>query len=216
MFDFALTNTNVCSILNITGQKKDVRKNRWDVKKMKQILNAYYGNNGEKLRRMVDKILSQFGGIWDKDKDDFYSLANEVFADMLKRYDNTQSFDGFLYSCLSNRIKSEISRRNRYKRKSDVMCISIEACKEESAAFGEILAVESNIEKEIFEENGRPYSHKMLRYLERLSVLQKNVLFLIGEGYLPNEIIEKLQITEKQYTDCNAAIRAYRNVSLLF
>lgn len=180
-------------------------------------MHAYYGNNGEKLRRMVDKILLQFGGIWDKDKDDFYSLANEVFTDMLKRYDNAQSFNGFLYSCLSNRIKSEISRRNRYKRKCDSMCISIDSCEiEENAAIGKMLAVESNIEKEIFEENGRGYSNKMRSYLERLSILQKNVLFLIVEGYLPNEIIEKLQISEKQYIDCNAAIHAYRNVSLLF
>lgn len=216
MFDFALTNTNICSILNITGQKKD-KKDRWDVIKMERLLNAYYENNGEKLRRIVDKILLQFGGIWDKDKDDFYSLANEVFTDMLKRYDNDRSFEGFLYSCLSNRIKSEMSRRNRYKRKCDAMCISIEACeKEENAAIEKMLAVESNIEKEVFEKNERPYSHKMLRYLDRLSVLQKKVLFLIGEGYLPNEITEKLSISEKQYTDCNAAIRAYRNVSLLF
>lgn len=188
-----------------------------DVVKMEQVLNAYYGNNGEKLRRVVDRLLSRFGGIADKDKDDFYSLANEVFAGALKRYDASQSFDVFLYSCLSNRIKTEISRRNRYKRRTDQMCISIDTyVDEEHTTLGELLACELNIEKEILEENGEGYSRKMLLYLDRLSKLQKKVLNLISEGYLPNEITEKLQISEKQYTDCHAAIHAYRNVSILF
>ena len=58
--------------------------------------------------------------------DDFYSLANEVFVDVMRRYDGAQSFDGFLYSCLLNKIKTEITRRNREKRKADRMSISID------------------------------------------------------------------------------------------
>lgn len=76
-------------------------------------MDSYYADNARKLHRTVDKILSRFGGLSDKDTDDFYSLANEVFVDVLKRYDPEQSFDGFLYSCLSNKIMTEITRRNR-------------------------------------------------------------------------------------------------------
>ena len=65
-----------------------------------QILEAYYANNAKRLHRMVDRILFKFGGISEKDADDFYSLANEVFADVIRRYDESQPFDGFLYSCL--------------------------------------------------------------------------------------------------------------------
>ena len=64
------------------------------------ILDLYYADNAKKLRNTVDKILFKFGGLSNKDKDDFYSLANEVFVDVIKRYDRTKSFDGFLYSCL--------------------------------------------------------------------------------------------------------------------
>ena len=78
-----------------------------------QILDTYYADNARKLHRVVDKILFRFGGLSSKDTDDFYSLANEVFADVIRRYDCEQSFDGFLYSCLSNRIMSEITKRNR-------------------------------------------------------------------------------------------------------
>ena len=84
---------------------------------MEQILTVYYSNNAQKLHNTVDKILLKFGGISDKDVDDFYSLANEVFVNVMRRYDGTQSFDGFLYSCLLNKIKTEITRRNREKRK---------------------------------------------------------------------------------------------------
>ena len=83
------------------------------------MLDAYYADNAKKLHKTVDKILCKFGGLSGKDTDDFYSLANEVFVDVMKRYDNSQSFDGFLYACLTNKIKSEMSRRNRQKRKAD-------------------------------------------------------------------------------------------------
>jgi len=76
---------------------------------MDQILMTYYSNNAKKLHNTVDKILLKFGGLSNKDLDDFYSLANEVFVDVLSRYDGSQPFDGFLYFCLSNKIKTEIS-----------------------------------------------------------------------------------------------------------
>ena len=90
------------------------------------ILENYYADNAKKLRRTVDKILSKFGGLSSKDKDDFYSLANEVFADVLKKYDHSRSFDGFLYSCLLNKIKTDITKRNREKRKTDRMSVSLD------------------------------------------------------------------------------------------
>ena len=91
------------------------------------ILEDYYSDNARKLHKVVDKILVKFGGLSDKDKDDFYSLANEVFVDVMKRYDDKQSFDGFLYTCLSNKIMTEITRRNRQKRKADRMSTSLDA-----------------------------------------------------------------------------------------
>lgn len=57
---------------------------------MDQVLNEYYANNARKLRRVVDRILLKFGGLYNKDRDDFYSLANEVFVDAMGRYDGVQ------------------------------------------------------------------------------------------------------------------------------
>lgn len=185
---------------------------------MEHILVAYYANNAKKLHKMVDKILHKFYELSDKDKDDFYSLANEVFVDVLRRYDGTQSFDGFLYSCLSNKIKTEITRRHREKRKADKMSISIDTPigEESNLTIGDMIADNCDIEKHFIEEREEIYSQKMLQYLDKLSMQQKAVLKLSIAGYLPNEIREKLHISEKQYANCNAAIHSYRNVSILF
>ncbi len=185
---------------------------------MEYILNTYYTNNAQKLRNMVDKIIVKFGGLSDKDMDDFYSLANEVFVDVMRRYDNTQSFDVFLYSCLLNRIKTEMTRRNREKRKADRMSVSIDAPIGEGKNFkiSDIIVDTFDLESEVFEEREDTYSQKMLRYLNRLSVMQKEMLRLTIAGYLPGEIREALHMTEKQYCDNYAAIHSYKNVSILF
>lgn len=185
---------------------------------MEQILVTYYSNNAKKLHNTVDRILLKFGGISDKDMDDFYSLANEVFVDVMRRYDGSQSFDGFLYSCLLNKIKTEITRRNREKRKADRMSISIDTPvgDDENCTIGDIIADDFTIEKKLFEEKEEGYSRRMLLYLSRLSNVQKEVLRLNIAGYLPSEIREELHINEKEYTDCYAAIHSYRNVSVLF
>ena len=54
---------------------------------MNKILNEYYKDNAKKLHKVADKILQKFGGLSDKDYQDFYSLANDVFVDVLKRWD---------------------------------------------------------------------------------------------------------------------------------
>lgn len=185
---------------------------------MEQILITYYADNAKKLHKVVDRILLKFGGLSDKDLDDFYSLANEVFVDVMRRYDDSQSFDGFLYSCLLNKIKTEMTRRNREKRKADRMAISIDTPigDDENSTIGDMIAADFSIEKEIFEKDKDGYSKRMLLYLSRLSNLQKEVLRLNIAGYLPGEIREELHINEKQYADCYAAIHSYRNVSVLF
>ena len=183
---------------------------------MEKILNAYYMDNARKLHKTVDKILVKYGGLSEKDTDDFYSLANEVFVDAMRRYDHSQSFDVFFYSCLSNKFKTEMTRRNREKRRIDRMCVSLDTPigDEEESTLRDVITDGNTIERELFErEEG--YSKRMLMYLGRLSNLQKDVLRLDAAGFFPGEIRRELHISERQYTDCWAAIHSYRNVSVL-
>lgn len=182
---------------------------------METIINSYYEANAKKLHKMVDKILFKLK--FNVDNEDFYSLANEVFVDVLKRYDKSQSFDGFLYSCLINRFKTEMTKCNRYKRQVNKFSISIDTPigDKENNTIGDVIADKTTVEKEIFERNKEGYSEKILLYLNRLSEEQKEILNLIIAGYLPSEIKEELHITEKQYHDCYEAIYSRRNISIL-
>lgn len=182
---------------------------------MEDIINSYYNNKALKLHIMVDKILFKLK--LDVDNEDFYSLANEVFVDVLRRYDGKQDFDGFLYSCLVNKFKTEMTRRNRYKRQIDRMSISIDTLvgDRQDYTIGDTIADEYTVEREIFEEKEENYSRRMKQYLSRLSKLQREVLRLISIGFMPSEIIEELHINQKLYEDCYMAIHSSRNTSVL-
>lgn len=184
---------------------------------MEPIVLSYFQNNAKKLNNMVDKILYKLHFV-DVDKNDFYSLANEVFMYTVRDYEPSKSFDGFLYSCLYKKFCSEMTRRYREKRKADRMSISIDTPvgEDKSLTLGDTIADDFDVEKEALEDDEEEYSSKMLLYLSKLSNLQKEVLKLNIAGYLPNEIREELHINEKEYADCYAAIHSYRNVSVLF
>ena len=181
-----------------------------------QILDTYYTDNARKLHRVVDRILSKFGGLTYKDTGDFYSLANEVFVDAIRRYDETQSFDGFLYSCLSNKIMSEITRRNREKRKADRMCISLDAPvgDKDGLTIGDILTDDFDIEKEIFGEISAVTS-ELEKYLAMLSRKQRALLELLSYCYRAAEIQKILHMTQKEYADTLEGIHSYEKIRIL-
>lgn len=111
-----------------------------------------------------------------------------------------------------------MTARNRQKRQADKMAVSIDTLinEDDNSTLGDIIADSFSVEREILEKMEEGSDERILTYLSKLSKLQRDVLRLNIEGYLPNEIKEELQITEKQYSDCNAAIHSYKNVSVLF
>lgn len=185
---------------------------------MDKILITYYSNNAKKLHKMVDKILLKFGGLSDKDLDDFYSLANEVFVDVMQRYDGSQPFENFLYSCILNKIKSEMTRRNREKRKADRMSISIymPIGDDENTTIGDMIADDFDIEKELFEKYQKQEWHKeVTEYLDSLSPLQRKIAFLLSNDNTPDEICEELHITLKHFENSMKRILADERIKPL-
>ena len=185
---------------------------------MEQILNKYYADNAKKLHKVVDKILKRFGGLSDKDVDDFYSLSNEVFVDVMARYDDSQSFDAFLYSCLLNKIKTEMTRRNREKRKVNRMSISIDTPigDDENTTIGDLIADEKTVERELFEENKKEEWRKEVNeYLNSLSPLQRKIAFLLSDNNTPSEICEELHITIKHFENSMKRILADERIKPL-
>ena len=181
--------------------------------KHKDLVDLYFKNDGKVLYSLIDKVLFKLK--FDVEKSDFYSLGSEIFLDALCRYDGTQDFNGFLYSCLTNKFKTEMTRRNRKKRQGDNNAISIDTpIGDEDGNFtiGDTISSTYTIEKQFFEEQEEGYSKKMCRYLGRLSDLQKEVLRLISIGFMPSEILEELHINQKMYEDCYQAIHSYKNI----
>lgn len=184
---------------------------------MDEYLRNYYENNAKKLHMLVDKILMQFCTISEKDRDDFYSLANEVFTEVMKRYDSKQSFEGFLYSCLSNKIKTEMTRRNAEKRKIELLSVSLDLPIDgkEEVTLGDLLADRFDMDKAIFGEDDE-MTEKLKRYLKRLSVKQRKIIALLLDSYKAGEIQKRLHMTKREYMDAMRGIRAYENISILF
>lgn len=184
-------------------------------------MDSYYADNAKKLHKVVDKILSKFGGLSGKDKDDFYSLANEVFTDVLKRYDGVQSFDGFLYACLSNKIMTEITRRNRDKRKADRISTSLDALFDDEEGHKRSLlnfipSGFDTFDEAVKAQENDQYCDKIQLYISKLSNQQVSILNLLVDGYQPNEIRQMLDISPKEYSDDMQTMRSYENIRILF
>ena len=168
---------------------------------MDAIIASYYDDNAKKLRIMVDKVLFKLKFV-DVDNEDFYSLANEIFVDVLKRYDKSQDFNGFLYSCLTNKFKTEMTRRNRQKRQVDKMSISWDekiGDEEDGMTIGETIADKKTTESEIFKEEKEEWRKEVKEYIKKLSPLQKKIAFLLSDNNTPDEICRELHITMQHF-----------------
>ncbi|MCI8364144.1 MAG: hypothetical protein HFG34_04250 [Eubacterium sp.] len=185
---------------------------------MKEIITSYYKNNAKKLHEVVDRILLRFGGLSDKDVDDFYSLANEVFVNAIKKYDEVQSFDVFLYSCLSNKIKTEITRRNRYKRRADRLSVPIDqpVGDDEHCTLADMIPSDINIEKEVLEKNMDFMDQKIQDYLGSLSKIQRRIIEMKMQDIETNSIKKQLNLTDKQYQLYMRQAVQYEHIRLLY
>lgn len=190
---------------------------------MEELLNIYYEDNAKKLRGMVDRILAGFGGLSSKDYHDFYSLANEVFTKALFQYDKKRPFEGFLYSCLCNRIKSEITARNRQKRRgadlnSPVTVISMDepVDRYDVCTLGELIPSDFTIEAALSAKTDGFQDERIEEYLKHLSKIQRQILTMRMDEVPVSEIKKRLGITGKQYDNHMLAIRDYENTRYLF
>lgn len=186
-------------------------------KEKEKILNEYYCNDGKKIKKIVDKILRKFGGIYQKDYDDFYSIANREFMNILNKYDGKHDFEGLLYSCLSNKIKSEITRKNRIKRTADREAASIDTMLGESDNFKieDTLKSNFNLENEVSDKIGLLLSEKMEKYLSSLSNNAREILTLKSRGFNVKETKQMLKLSDKQYERYYKEIKSFEKIQIL-
>lgn len=75
--------------------------------------NDYCGNS--LLQKIVKKEIVAVGGFYQKDEDDFMSLANDVFFDSLKRWDGERNFKSYFVSNFKRKLASKLRDSNTIK-----------------------------------------------------------------------------------------------------
>lgn len=202
---------------------------------LKPVVNKYFADNAKQLYSMVDKILFKLC-FTNVDKNDFYSLANEVFMYTVRDYDSSKSFDGFLYSCLYKKICTEMTNRRRDKRctkttiaekneKGEIVeriivipdiSLYTPIGDDENSTIGDLIADDITIEKILFERNKREEWRKEVdEYLNNLSPLQRKIAFLLSDNNTPSEICEELHITIKHFENSMKRILADERIKPL-
>lgn len=182
-----------------------------------KIIEEYYGNDAAKIRKMVDKIIERNRFSNFSDRDDCYSIANEVFVQILDTYDGKRDFKGYLYTCLSNKIKQEQTRRNALKNGGDKLIESLDYTEddEESNPY-ELIEGGASAEDEFLDSCGEWSSPAVAEYFSKLSPMQMEIAKLKSEGYTFEEIAQKLGITLSRYYElCNDMTSIEKTRSLI-
>lgn len=148
------------------------------------------------------------------DYDDFESLAGIELSKAIVTFDPKKS-NLFTYATrvISQKAKTELRNcTQRDRRKALHTSESIDFLVEQNDMS--FLSIDEGFK--ISESDKDVFSDKMVAYLNKLSKLQKQVLFAIAEDYSNDEIKSRLNITSQELADACAALRSYRNVSLLY
>lgn len=173
-----------------------------DEEQKQQTLEEYASNNMAKLRKVSYPLFIKFGGISDKDHDDFYSKANIELWKATEVFDEGSGvpFEAYLLGCLKRKFMTEMTGLNREKRKADRTASSLDApLGEEGITLGDLLASDFDLELSAIDKMELSTSENTLKYLKSLTVKQRQIAEMIMEGYKPLQIKEKLGLTENQY-----------------
>lgn len=210
----------------------------------KEILESYYKVNedkpeesAKKLHTMVDKILSQFGGITDFDREECYSIANLYISKYIKSQldQNIEDFDedkfnGYMYFGITNKIKTYITRKNRGKRcqivtskegdeevKQYVYPTSLDnlVTDDGETKYIDVIPSDFDIENSIDIGELLNLGENVIRYISSLGTIQRQIADLIMQGCNSTEIKEILHISDKEYYTYLSDMKEYDKRKLL-
>lgn len=207
--------------------REKIKKNILDELKQGKYVSYYCNDYNKELKKIVFSIVNKFGGISQKDYDDFISIAAMVVWDCEKTFDESKgkSFKSYFMGCLYQKVKMQMTYKNRKKRTKIIkdengnltylsdISINVLINEDADSTIEDMLKSDFDLEKEVF---GECYSEKMITYLNHLSKRQKHVLKLLSYSYKPSEIQRILHITQKEYLDALTGIHSYESISILF
>lgn len=193
--------------------------------KQQEFLDYYCENNMQRLKYISYQIFSKFGGISEKDHDDFYSIANMVLWNDIQTFDESKgiSFENILKFHLRNKFKTAMTKRNRKKRggseeKYGSQEMSLDAPIIDSDGNGKsLLEIVSNDLKSDIDDQvaGLKYSDRVSKFLNNLSRRNRKIAMYIMIGYDSKDIRRILNISEREYNQAINEFRLYENVCIL-
>lgn len=179
---------------------------------MKDYLIYYCEKDSKKLKDISNYIiLRNFPWLPQKDYDDFYSIAGEVLWDCCKKFEENKGirFETYLINCVTRKFKTRVTYMNRQRRNNGDMVMSLDALIDDNdTCLINLIATNK--------DNENTLSDKMISYINKLSKQQKQILFLMVDGFTGKDIKRILKITDTEFFNAISAIKSYRNISLLF
>ena len=193
--------------------------------KQQEFLDYYCENNMQRLKYISYHIFSKFGGISEKDYDDFYSIANMVLWNDIQSFDESKgiSFENILKFHLRNKFKTAMTKRNRKKRggtndRYGSQEVSLDApVSSQDGNDTNLLEIISNDMKSDMEDQvtGLKYSDRVGKFLDNLSRRNRKIAMYIMVGYDPKDIKRILNISEREYNKAILEFRLYENICIL-
>ena len=210
----------------------------------KDILESYYKVNedkpeesAKKLHNVVDKILKQFGGITDIDRDECYSIANlEITKYIKSQLDkgiedfDEDKFNGFIYFAISRKVKMHITRKNRQKRckivtkiedgkeiKEYIYPTSLDNLMSDDGKTKMIDIIPSDFDIESSIDAGELLNlgENVVKYIASLGCIERKIADLIMQGCNSTEIKSILKISDKEYNTYLSDMKEYEKRQLL-
>lgn len=205
---------------------------------MEQLLSSYYENDAKKLHAIVNKIFNKkYGGINDKDIDEFYGIATDALMEIYKKYKDGKSsynpskgnFDGYIYNAISNAIYDEFK-----KQKTDKRATKISVVDDQTGEVVKIPISDIRLDAPIKEDSGMMYidtlqsdfdvckelsedfqDERIKEFLDNLPKTQRQIAEMIMADYSITEIKSRLELSDKEYIDNFNAMKSFSNISIL-
>ena len=192
------------------------------------VIEELYANNESKLHQLCQKEMKKFGGIYQKDYDDFYSRAGYEIALAKKNY-NPLKGNGMEYiaGIIRFSILKEMRDRNRRKRQiivemeegreylSDIF-IDMPVEEESKGIVGEMIPSGFNLEETILEKMEGYEDKRIEQYLNHLPKVQREILEMKMESIPVSKIKEKLGLSDKLYKEYCKELKSFSNMCILY
>lgn len=206
------------------------------------LLTSYYENDAKKLHSVINKIFNKYyGGIKDKDMDEFYGVGTDVLTEIWEKntYDPSRGdFDGYVYNSLRMAFIDAFKKSNRDKRTYKVFLYDDKGNKVldqdtgkpikisipdlrldapvkdgENTTQGDLIPSDFNIDDVLSNSIGFE-DDRVEKYLSSLSETQRRIIEMKMDEIPISIIKQKLKLSDTEYNSHMYAAKMNENLAL--